>query len=72
MRRLFWDYYGPRAGGTANHFRLHLDEFINDMKLTGCTSGVIEYSPTHAAAWCDAPEDACETLVSRLRPHRAD
>ena len=72
VRRLFWDFYGARATGTADHFRVHLDDFINKMDLGGCETGTADYTGIHTAAWCDAPAEACDLLVTRLRPHRAE
>ena len=72
MRRLYWDFFGSRAAGTAEHFRIHLDGFIVDMDIVGCETGLCDYTTAHSAAWCDAPDAACDLLVTRLRPHRAE
>ena len=72
MRRLYWDFFGTRASGTAAHFLVHLDGFIDEMKIEACKTGLSDYTPAHSAAWCDAPEEACELIVTRLRPHRAE
>jgi hypothetical protein len=72
MRRLYWDFYGARATGTADHFRIHLNDFIAKLEFSDCETGLDIYTPAHSAAWCNAPETACDVLVTRLRPHRAE
>ncbi|MFV8752288.1 alpha/beta fold hydrolase [Nannocystaceae bacterium ST9] len=72
-RTLWWDYFGPTAAGTAQHFRVHLDEFLAREQLTGCTTGVeVHPEHRHAAAWCRAPHDRVETLVRALKPRRVE
>jgi uncharacterized protein len=68
---LYWDYYGPPAEGTAEHFRVHLDEFLTREQLAGCTTGVLVDEPgRHAAAWCTCPEPLVPILGRALRPRR--
>lgn len=68
---LYWDYFGPTAEGTAEHFRVHLDEFLLRERLDGCETGVELFTPGHhAAAWCRCPESLVETLGRALRPRR--
>jgi len=71
MRRLFWDFGGGQAAGTAAHFKRHLDEFLAREAIEGCETGTEEYSRFQHAAWCDAPNDAAEILIKSLRPRRA-
>lgn len=71
MRRLYWDFNGGQAAGTAEHFRRHLDQFIEREGLDGCATGTEGYGPMHHAAWCDTPEAHCALLIARLRPRRA-
>ncbi len=71
MRRLFWDYFGPRAAGTAEHFHRHLDAFLAAEGLSGCQTGVEHLGPAHSAAFCDAPHAHCEAIAARLRPRRS-
>lgn len=69
MRRYFWDFFGPLSEGTAKHFCHHLDEFIEQEKLTHCTTGVIG-EEMHHAAYCDAPEPHFDIIQRFLRPKR--
>lgn len=70
MTRLYWDFRGGRAHGTAEHFARHLEEFLSATALTGCGIGVEAYSAIHSAAYCDAPAKALPTIVERLQPRR--
>ena len=71
--KLYWDYFGPTAEGTAEHFRVHLDEFLQRERLEGCETGVEVVTPGHhAAAWCRCPEPLVDTLGRALRPRRLD
>lgn len=68
---LYWDYFGPAAAGTAEHFRVHLDEFLVREALAGCTTGVELIRPQqHAAAWCRCPEPLIDVIGRALRPRR--
>ena len=66
----FWDFFGPRAEGTARHFLHHLDERLRRDGVAGCTTAV--ESPL-AAQWtvsCRTPDEAAEPLRAALRPRR--
>ena len=71
MRRLFWDFTGGQAAGTAEHFKRHLDDFLVREAIEGCATGTEAYTPLHHAAWCDTPDAAFDVLVRALRPRRA-
>lgn len=71
MKRLYWDFFGGQAAGTAAHFRRHLDDFLAREALIGCATGTESYSPSHHAAFCDTPPDAEELIIRTLRPRRA-
>lgn len=70
MRRFYWDFTGGQAAGTAEHFRRHVDEFIQREGLDGCVTGTEGYSPLHHAAWCDTPDAHAEVVIRSLRPRR--
>lgn len=73
QRTAWWDFFGPAAAGTAEHFRVHLDEFLVRERLSGCTTGVeVHPEQRHAAAWCRTPPELLETLVRALKPRRVD
>jgi hypothetical protein len=67
--RLFWDYYGPMAQGTANHFLIHLKDFLvkNEMSFK---TGVEHSQVNHSYVFCETPIEAVEILIKSLRPKR--
>ena len=80
MCRLFWDYYGPAAHGTATHFHHHLVEWIkkNDPlardtvnEETTYQTGVIDFKATHSAAYCVLPMTFGQHAYRTLKAHRA-
>lgn len=70
MPRVFWDFYGGGAAGTAAHHRRHLDEFLAREGFHGCRTGVERYTPLHHVAWCHVPPTYAETIIQTLRPRR--
>ena len=71
--QLCWDFRGPPAAGTAEHFLRHLDEFLAREGFEGCETGVEVPSPgVHAFAWCRCAEDQVAAIGRALRPHRVE
>ena len=70
-KALYWDFFGPDAEGTAQHFRKHLDEFLAAEPITGCEITLESAAAGHHAVCCRAPADAAPRLIERLRPRRA-
>jgi hypothetical protein len=72
-RTAWWDFFGPAAAGTAEHFRVHLDQFLDRECVSGCTTGVeIHPEHRHAAAWCRTPIDRLDIIVRALKPRRIE
>jgi pimeloyl-ACP methyl ester carboxylesterase len=68
---LYWDFHGPAAQGTAEHFHRHLDEFLTREGLGGCETGVdVAESGRHAVVRCRSPESLVAVIGRALRPHR--
>lgn len=70
--RLYWDFFGPAAPKTAEHFRKHLDEFLAKNAVEGCETGTSSAGPGHQAAFCVAPPEASDGLERALRPRRRE
>lgn len=69
--QLCWDFRGPPAVGTAEHFKRHLDEFLVREGFVGCETGVEIPAPgAHAFAWCRCAEDQVAAIGRALEPHR--
>jgi hypothetical protein len=66
----WWDFFGPRAEGTARHFQRHLEEFLAREAVAGCTTAV---EAPRAGQWsvsCHAPAAAADAVRGALRPRR--
>ena len=70
MKRLYWDYYGGDAQGTAGHFMVHLADYLARNGLAATARGVESDRPGHGAAWAEVPDEAVEALIKALRPKR--
>jgi len=66
---LWWDYFGPRAKGTAEHFAIHVREFLAREKLDPWPVGV-DVTPGHAACWCSTANPQADLIAGALRPRR--
>jgi hypothetical protein len=71
MKRLTWEFHGPDAVGTAEHFREHLDGFLGVNGLSGCATRV-ERAPAPARVVCDAPDEWADAIARSLRPARVE
>ena len=71
--RVFWDFYGPTAQQTAQHFVKHLDQLVHKDQLTQgvFASDVETYHQTHAAAYCDADYETGRKLAQTLKSKRS-
>ena len=70
IKVFFWDFYGPNAKGTAEHFAHHVEEFLAREALVGCETGTISERANHHAAWCKTPPELESVIQSSLRPKR--
>ena len=68
---LYWDFFGPDAAGTAEHFRRHLEQFLAGEAIDGCMINLESAGAGHHAVACRPPTaTATATIVARLRPRR--
>lgn len=67
----FWDFFGPRAHGTAEHFQRHLLEFLDKHALAGCVTALLSEGAGHHAVSCLTPPEAQEIVERALRPRRS-
>lgn len=72
MITLFWDFFGPRAAGTAQHFQVHLRQFLQRHDLQDCATGITAAKPLHHAVWCAVPAAQAEPVQAALRPQRTE
>ena len=69
QRRYFWDFFGPQAARTAEHFRHHLDEFLKKNSCRGETS-LESKGEGHSAVACRVESAWFERIERTLRPKR--
>lgn len=73
-RIYYWDFFGPRAQGTAEHFVEHLNAFLDRHGFAACETGTESRGPGHRAAWCRvgaaAPREVHDGIHAALRPRR--
>ena len=81
--KVFWDYHGRAAHGTATHFHHHLLEWLKraeaerdghderSASYIALETGVTEYTPTHSAAYCVLPLQSGKHVYRTLKAHRA-
>ena len=55
--KLIWDFRGGDAKGTAEHHRIHLEEFAVREKLTLTDTGVEEQTGMHYVAYLLVTEE---------------
>lgn len=70
MNIFYWDFFGPRAEGTAVHFHTHLEEFLDNKGLQGCEAGTESQGSGHCSVFCKAPDKHAPTIEKVLRPQR--
>ena len=70
MKRYFWDFFGPRAQPTAEHFMKHLDELLDEHAISGCTTGICSEQDGHVAVFIRAPQEHEATIERSLSPKR--
>jgi len=68
--KLIWDFYGPRAQGTAEHHAAHVSEFVRREGVSG-TTGAECAAPGHWSAWLIVSEAVALRFRTALKPNRA-
>ena len=70
--QLFWDYYGPSARGTAEHFLRHIHSWLDEQAYTDYQElKVLSFSNHHSAASCVLPFNTGKIVFQSLKAHRA-
>jgi len=68
--KIIWDYRGPDALMTAQHFEHHLEDFIKMRNLKSNQTGIEVYSEFYATAFMIVKEDELEVVRQALRPNK--
>ncbi len=64
-----WDFFGPNATRTAEHFERHLQEFMQRHGCPGVT-GLESEGEGHKAVSCSVSAEWSERIKQALRPKR--
>ncbi len=78
--RFFWDFFGPHAQKTGEHFLVHLQGFLNQSNLE-LPCGLEQEGEAHVAVYCDlmelparlngaSEENTADRVGAALRPNR--
>jgi hypothetical protein len=68
----YWDFFGPNAAATAEHFKRHLDQFLGQNGCQGCETGLSSAGTGHQAVFCRTPEPWREGIAAALKPRRTE
>lgn len=66
---MLWDFFGPNGLHTAEHHRIHLDEFATAKELTPLALEVLQM-PDKTSVSMVLPWSAVQELRPILKPHR--
>jgi len=69
--KFIWDYFGPPSARTAEHHKIHLQEFAEERKLKLGKAGFDKRSETHSRAYILLKESDALELKDVLRPEKA-
>ncbi|GMN07209.1 hypothetical protein MTsPCn5_25980 [Croceitalea sp. MTPC5] len=70
--KLIWDFKGPAAAKTAEHYEKHLQEYIFNEELKFDTTGHKHLSDMHSIAFLVVAEFEMIQARDDLRPHRGE
>lgn len=70
--RLIWDFRGPTSQGTAEHYEIHLKEFMQQKGLIAKACGSELLSEMHSIAFVHIEEADLPLFKQELRPHRGE
>jgi hypothetical protein len=69
-RTYFWDFFGPRAKPTAEHFKRHLQGFLDQHGVGELALVEVSLQATHHCIGVTTPEPHWPLIEKALRPKR--
>jgi hypothetical protein len=67
-----WDFFGPDARKTAEHFQKHVGEFAATLSIRIDEEGFFSASPVHVCYWIAIEDEPMAELTQKkLRPKRS-
>ncbi len=70
--KLIWDFRGSDAKKIAEHYLIHLDEFIIREKLINHKTGVENINDDYSIAFMTLSEGGMLLVRDALKPHRGE
>ncbi len=70
--KLYWDFRGPVAQGTARHYEIHLNEYFRVHNVPFEEVGYLAMGEEHHSAYAIISEAELARLKRDLRPHRGE
>jgi len=70
--KVIWDFRGPTANKTAEHYEKHLREYIFLHNLKYNISGHKKYSENHYMAFIVVADSELEQIRDDLKPQRGE
>lgn len=70
--KVIWDFRGPAAEQTCNHYEIHLREYLKMHDLADLGAGVEHLSDVHSMAFLLIDPPYLEQIKQDLKPHRAE
>jgi hypothetical protein len=67
-----WDFFGPDAEKTAEHFKVHFAEFSKNFSIEPEELGFFSAAESHVCFWISVVSDEhSEHIQKKLRPRRS-
>lgn len=70
--KLIWDFRGPDALHTAEHHRIHLDEYARTKNIPHTESGFQQISEFYSIAFITVDREYMIAVRDALKPHRGE
>lgn len=70
--KLIWDFKGEASAKTAEHHLIHLNEYLENEKITLEKTGFEILNEMHAIAFIVVEEQDMITFRDVLKPHRGE
>lgn len=68
--KLIWDFKGPAAAKTAEHYEIHLKEYVTSEELKYDITGITHVSDSHSLVFLVVAEFEMPQVRDDLKPHR--
>ncbi len=70
--KLIWDFQGSDAKKIAEHYLIHLEEFIIREKLINHETGIEHINNSYFIAYMSLSESGMIVVRDALKPHRGE